>query len=344
MTAAAQVCAGAGIDLEGLDGVEDVLLMLVTRHPRMINRVTVQASFLRRTGGRQWARFQSPDDGQPWALEDQAARDGFLAETVEILNLPPHRQSEADWYRSIRADPATGGETELTQATIYVEDRAESELAFRNSGLERHTVPRVLEVGVACDPKERIVEICAKGRHKLGNDYLKSFAPHSEAPVEVPRRDAQLDSLRASPDLRTLLSNRIERVEVSSLSLRSADGTFLMVEKRGEHETLYPFLERRFGPASPLRAGGWQIVAATMRIFLIASDGKKERTRTVTLRSPNTTSVQTTLDCLCGMKPRLARPPNAPCQAFGKPSAPWRGCQATRPERYVTKPSLHSCA
>lgn len=83
----------------------------------------------------------------------------------------------------------------------------------------------------------------------------------------------------------------IERVEVSSLSFRSSDGGFVRVEKRAEDETLYQFLERRFGAASPLRAGGWQILAATLRIILAANGGKSSRTLTVTLNSPNTTTL-----------------------------------------------------
>ncbi len=295
LTGAAQVCAGEGIDLEGMEGVEDVLLMLATQHRRMIDRVQVQASLLHRTGGRQWARFQFPDDGKPWALDSQSARDGFLTETVKILKLPAHRRSESDWFQSMRNDPATGGQIELTQATIYVEDRAESELAFREGSLERQTVQKVLEVGIACDPKERIVEICAKGGTKVRDQYLKTFAKHfapdSEPPVEVPRRDVRLESLRSDPELVTVPADQIDYVEVSSLSFRSSEGAFLMIEKRGDDETLYQFLDRRFGTASPLRSCGWQVVAATLRITKIPHDDKKGRVLTVTLRVPNTTSV-----------------------------------------------------
>lgn len=295
MTGAVQVCAGQGIDLEGLEGVQDILLMLATRHPRMIDRVNVQASLMRRHGGRQWARFQFPDDGKPWVLDQESARDGFLGDTVEILNLPGHRKREADWYQSIRIDPVTGAETELTQATIYVEERAQSELAFGEESLERQTVQKVLEVGIACDPIERIVEICAKGGQKQRDKYLRSFAenfaPQSEAPVEVPRREVLLDVLRQSPKLEVVPADSIDRVEVSSLSFRSADGGFLRVEKRGEDESLYQFLDRRFGASSPLRAGAWQIVVATLRIFLVPHDGKGKRTLTVTLSIPNVTTL-----------------------------------------------------
>ena len=295
MTGAVQVCAGQGIDLEGLEGVQDVLLMLATQHPRMIDRVTVQASLMRRNGGRQWARFQFQDDGKPWILDQPSAREAFLNDTVAILDLPEHRKREADWYQSVRIDPVTGNESTLAQATIYVEERAESELAFGEVSLERQTVQKVLEVGIVCDPNERVVEICAKGGKILRDQYLQSFAmhfaPHSEAPVEVPRRDVHLDTLRKTPKFEVEPADGIERVEVSSLSFRSSEGGFVLVEKRGEDETLYHFLDRRFGQASPLRAGGWQILAATLRIMLGARDGKRKRTLTVTLSVPNTTSL-----------------------------------------------------
>jgi len=70
----------------------------------------------------------------------RGTRDGFLAETVKILELPAHRKSEADWFQSIRVDATTDSQVKLTQATIYVEDRAESDLAFREDSLERQTV------------------------------------------------------------------------------------------------------------------------------------------------------------------------------------------------------------
>ncbi|MGI3165341.1 hypothetical protein [Pseudooceanicola sp. 200-1SW] len=295
MTGAEQVCAGSGISLEGFDGIEDVLLMLATQHPDMINKVQVQMSLLQRTGGRQWARYQFPKDGKPWALDDAGARASFLEDAVEILNLPAHRKREADWYHSVRMDPLSGQESQLTQATIYIEERARSELAFKDDTLERQTVQKVLEIGIACDPSQKSVEIYAKGGRKARQRYIQSFAEHfaqhSETPVQVPRRDVQLDVLRDNPTFETAPADGIQRVEVSSLSFRSSDGGFARVEKRGENETLYAFLDRRFGPASPLRASGWSILSATLRIHLAPKDGKRGRILTVTLSAPNTTSV-----------------------------------------------------
>lgn len=295
MMGAVQVCAGQAIDLEGLEGIQDVLLMLSTDFPGMIDRVAVQASLMRRNGGRQWARFQFPDDGKPWVLDLPSAREAFLVDTVAILELPEHRKREADWYQSVRIDPATGREITLTQATIYVEEHAQSELSFGENSLERKTVQKVLEVGLACDPKQRVVEICAKGGKAFRKKYIKTFATHfapqSEMPLEVPRRDVHLETLRADPQFETEPADGIDRVEVSSLSFRSSDGGFARFEQRAEDESLYGFLDRRFGQASPLRAEGWQILAATLRIMLYARAGKGKRTLTVNLSSPNATTL-----------------------------------------------------
>lgn len=295
MLGAVQVCAGQGVDLEGLEGVQDVLLLLAAEHPNLIDRVRVQASLLQRHGGKQWARFQFPDDGKPWVLDQQRARDGFLADTVAILDLPDHRKREADWFETVRVDPESGESRQFTQATVYVEERAESELAFGEESLERRTVPKVLEVGIACDPIKRVVEISAKGGKKIREKYLASFAenfaPHSEPAFEIPRRDVLLSTLKSKQEFDTEPADEIDRVEVSSLSFRASDGGFLRVEKRGPDETLYEFLDRRFGASSPLRAGGWQIVSATLRIMMAAVESKRARTLTVTLSAPNTTTL-----------------------------------------------------
>ena len=300
MTAAVQICGGQDIDLEGSEGVEDVLLKLATEFPEMIDRVNAQTSMMRRHGGKQWARFQFPDDGKSWELDQQSARDGFLEDVVDILELPAHRKREADWYNTVRTDPKTGREVKLTHATVYVEEHAQSELAFGESSLERQTVRKVVEVGLFCDPNERMIEICAKGGKKLRDQYLKSFtknfAPASEAPIEVPRRDVLLDTLRQAPEFVTEPSDLIDRVEVSSLSFRSPDGGFARIEKRGEDETIYQYLDRQFGPASPLRTGGWQVLSATLRIMLVATEGKRARTMTVTLTAPNTTTLPNKTD------------------------------------------------
>ena len=296
MVSAEQVCPLMGIDLEGFEGVQDVLLMLALDQPQAFDRVAVQASLNRRTGGRHWSAFQFDRDGKAWALEDEAARAAFVAEAIEILNLPAHRKREADWYRAMRVHPITGEETEIVQATIYVEDRATSELAFEPSeGLKRQVFRRVLEVGIACNPAERVVEICASGGKKVRDEYaqafLKHFAPGSEPPIEAPRRVVLLDTLRSEPVFSIEPADGVEGVEVSSLDFFSSSGGFARFEKRGDGETVYQFLERRFGRVSPINAGGWQIVSATLRITMAAQDGKRRRTLTVTLRSPNTTTI-----------------------------------------------------
>jgi len=296
MTAAEQICSAQRIDLEGLQGIQDVLLMLATDHPKILERVAVQASLMQRTGGKNWSAFQFEDDGKPWALGDDAARAAFVADAIVILELPEHRKREADWYSSIRVHDITGEETEILQATIYVEASAESELTFGPSeGLERQIVQRVLEVGIACNAKERIVEICARGGKKMRDQYASSFskhfAPQSAPPVETPRRDVLLANLRSHPTFPTEPADRVSKVEVSSLEFYSVGGGFARFEHRGDDETIYQFLERQFGGQSPIHAAGWTITGATLRIMQTPADGKRTKTLTVTLRSPNTTTI-----------------------------------------------------
>ncbi|SHH76329.1 hypothetical protein [Marivita hallyeonensis] len=278
LLAVEQICAGQGVDLEGLESVQHTLLMLAIHFPQIIDRIAAQTSLMRRTGGRGWAAFQFDVDGHPWKLEDEHARRAFLNDVLGILDVPDHRRSEADWYESIRVDPITGEKAALLHATIYVEEKAASELAFGEAEtLERQLVQKVLEVGFACDLKSRIVEISASGGKKFLDEYALSFAnnfaPHSAAPVKTPRREVLLDTLRKLPEFETAFADGIERVEVSSLDFFSSCQAFTRIEKRGDDETLYDFLDRRFGACSPLRAGGWQIYGATLRIFLKARDG-----------------------------------------------------------------------
>lgn len=296
MTAAEQICNAQRIDLEGLQGIQDVLLMLALDHPQTLERVAVQSSLMQRTGGKNWSAFQFENDGKPWALDDDLARAGFVADAIAILDLPDRRKREADWYTSIRVHPITGEETEILQATIYVEASAESELTFGPSkGLERQVVQRVLEVGIACNAKERIVEICARGGKKIRDEYASSFSKHfaplSQPPVETPRRDVLLANLLSNPGFPIEPADGIAKVEVSSLDFYSTGGGFARYERRGDDETIYQFLERQFGVRSPIHAPGWAIIGATIRIVQAAQEGKKSKTLTVTLRSPNTTTI-----------------------------------------------------
>jgi len=296
LTSSEQICAGQGIDLEPFDGIEDILLMLAVDHPNLMDRVSVQASLMRRYGGQQWSAFQFDDDGKPWALDSQDARQGFLDDAIEILEMPAHRKREADWYTVIRLHPITGDEIEILQATIYVEQRPQSELAFGSSDtLERQIVPKVVEVGLACNAQDRVIEICAKGSKKVRDKYAeafsKHFAPDSATPIETPRRDVDLDTLRSKPTFQTTPADGIEQVKVSALDFFASGGGFSRFEVRGDDETIYQFLDRKFGPMSPLKASGWRLTGATIRIVLAATEGKRRKTLTVTLRTPNTTTL-----------------------------------------------------
>lgn len=91
-TAAERICAGEAIDLECLQGVQDVLLMLAVQHPWIIDRIAAESSLMRRTGGRNWSAFLFNEGGKPWSLDDEAARAAFLDDAIDILHLPEQRK------------------------------------------------------------------------------------------------------------------------------------------------------------------------------------------------------------------------------------------------------------
>ncbi|MCH2166062.1 MAG: hypothetical protein MK098_15665 [Marinovum sp.] len=55
IVAAEQICPALGIGLEGLEGVQDVILMLAIDHPLALERVGVLASLSQRYGGKSWS-------------------------------------------------------------------------------------------------------------------------------------------------------------------------------------------------------------------------------------------------------------------------------------------------
>lgn len=296
MLSAEQICAAQGVDLEGLEGVQDVLLMLAINYPQTLERVATQSSLIQRTGGRNWSAFQFEDDGKPWMLAGMAARTSFEKDAISILQLPDHRRHEADWFTTIRTNPITGEETEIVQATIYVEDRAESELTFGQSQvLERQVFQKVLEVGIAINSAERILEVCAKGGKKIRDQYASAFAkhflPNTEPPIEAPRRAVLLEKFRTPPRFSIEPADGIDRVEVTALEFWSSSGGFARFERRSNDENIYQFLQRQFRDLSPLRAIGWMIIGATLRIVVTPQVRQRSKTLTITLRSPNTTTI-----------------------------------------------------
>ena len=297
---AEQICAGEGIDIEGHEGVEDVLLRLAVDHSNIMDRIIVQASLMRNSGGRQWSHFQLDKD-KAWQLESSEAREAFIGEAVKILDLPQHRKKETDWYEAVRRDFVTGEERVITHATLYVEDKAESELGFGASDtLERQLVQKVVEVGLACDPQTKMLEVFAKGgkrvRDKYAAAFQMAFAPGSDTPQEVERRNVSLDVFYEAPAFQLDPADGIEMVFVSALDFYHDRGGFSRHEKPKSSITIFDFLKSAYRERSPLDDTSWMLVAATLKLKLTPQEGSRGRTLTVTLRTPNTTSLPNMTD------------------------------------------------
>ncbi len=300
MLSAEQICAGEKIDLEGHEGVEDVLLRLAVEHPKTMNRILIQASLMRNSGGRQWSHFQL-DKGKDWQLNSLDSREAFIDEALKILELPSHRQKEADWYEAVRRNFETGDESVITHATLYVEDKAESALGFTAANaLERQLVQKVVEVGLACDPETKMLEVFAKGGKKVRDQYAAAFqaqfAPDSETPKEVERRNVSVDMLYEAPKFPLDPADGIESVHVSALDFYHARGGFSRHEKPKSSFSIFDFLKSAYGERSPLVDKSWLLVAATLKLKLAPHGAGRGRTLTVTLRTPNTTSLPNMTD------------------------------------------------
>ena len=290
-----QICSSQNIDLGGHEGAEDTLLWLATKHPELMDRIDAHASLVKQFGGRQWARFEL-DSNIAWQLDQKAIQEKFVTEAISILNLPVHRKRESDWYEASRKDPETGIETKLTHAIIYVEDKAESELGFGASNtLERQLVQKVIEVGIACDPENKTLEICAQGGKKILDKYAKAFgehfAPGAGEPIEVPSRDVLLEVVYEDPKFEIEPADQIEIVFVSALGFYHSLGGFVRHEKPKTSMSMYEYLEKACGSNSPLDDVRWKMVSATVKIKMKAIGGRRSKTHTVTLKTPNTTSL-----------------------------------------------------
>ena len=141
-----------------------------------------------------------------------------------------------------------------------------------------------------------VLHAAQRPRYSMRAAVRLAFTPHAPPPVEVPRREVLLDTLRSPPAFETDPADGIEGVEVLSLEFFSTGGGTARFERRGDDETIHEFLGRCLGPLSPLRAHGWTIYAATLRIKRAARDATRGKTLTVTLRAPNTTTLPNTTE------------------------------------------------
>ena len=171
-----EVCRGADIDLDRCKGQHDAIMMLALQHEKVFERVVSASSFMRRNGGKDWSAFELTNVSPDSFIGDAAAKERFIREALAILEVPPGRKHEADWYDAVRRDPITGEESRVTHATVYIEERPESSLAFgENGSVEMRMVPRVGELGFSYDPKDRAehhialagAPLPAKNRHPV---------------------------------------------------------------------------------------------------------------------------------------------------------------------------------
>lgn len=295
------VCRGAGVELDDGEGEFDAAFFIALNHHDLFERALANASLKRRHGGRLWSSYEFASGSEAAArLADPDSRSEFVAMARKILDVPSSRKFEDDWFEITRTDPATGETVTLSQMTLYVEERPQSALAFNGPHIERHLSPRVAELGFIYNPREKMIEICARGGKEQRGKYADAFAicliGEDAKPYAVVRRDVEFSPLQQRPEFVTIASDRIASYEISKLRF-SIDGGFMQIEKRGGDPDIYDLLEIRFGEKSPLRAPGWTIVGATIKIVRDPQGGTgRKKTLTIDLGSPNRTTLQSKTD------------------------------------------------
>lgn len=295
-TALEERCRAEEIDLDDFDSPHDAAFMLVLDYPVIFESILAAASLKRRNGGRDWSHFAFSNADRSAAISDPKLRDSFVKRALAILKTPAGRRSEADWYDVIRIDPATGVPIRVSQVTIYVEERPDVALAFdASSTIQRLVSPRVAELGFAFDPVDRVFEVCARGPRNMRAEYASAFSSvflgEEVKPIEIEDRPINFLPLSEPPDFRIDPKDSIEQIEVSELSFWHDGGGFASFQHRAKDETIYDFLERQFGPMSPLRADGWKMTAATLRIIRHI-EGERRKTLTIDLKSLNRTTLR----------------------------------------------------
>lgn len=291
------VCRGAGVELDDGQGEFDAAFFIALNHHELFERALAAASLKRGHGGRQWSSYGFMSTSQAAAdLADPDARNEFVAKAREILNVPSSRKSEDDWFEIKRIDPSTGEPVTLSQMTLYVEERPQSALAFVGKSIKRRLSPRILELGFIYSPREKLIEICAGGgkeqRGKYADAFAKCLIGEDAEPHAVDRRDVEFLPLQQRPEFVIISSDRIAKCGVSKLRFWN-DGSFLQVDKKDDDPGIYDFLDYRFGDRSPLRAPGWKIVGATIKIVREPEGGTgRKKTLTIDLGSPNRTTLR----------------------------------------------------
>ena len=204
-----EICRGNDIDLDGCEGEHDAIMMLALDHRDIFERAISASSFKRRNGGRDWSAFELTGGRSAAEIFDETARERFVSAALDILGVPPGRKREADWYTAIRRDPITEEESRVIQATIYVEERPESSLAFGDgNSVELRIVPRVGEIGFFYDPQDHVFEVCASGgkdqRDKYALAFVECFLGGAADATETPRREINFDRLLRRPEFETV--------------------------------------------------------------------------------------------------------------------------------------------
>ncbi|MEQ9178058.1 MAG: hypothetical protein RIF44_04920 [Nitratireductor sp.] len=262
------------------------------------------AAYANRTyQGRSWAGYRIDGmNAAPFQLtEDARAR--FEQEVRAIF------QSDAgggrclvEWFDRVLEPGASDGMRRCVQATIYREDAPRSELRFAEADRVESIIHRpVAEAAVVFDPKDGVLDVCARGGKKVlarvAEAFCDALADAESQLTAVELRRLDLAGLARRPELQIRSTDGVEAADVEHLrfSVLNGDGLMVVAESRvasrsRDGRDLYRQMDESFGLDRRL---GWQVSGAKIRVTFRPKPGSKRPKRVlVELNAPNRTNLR----------------------------------------------------
>jgi hypothetical protein len=198
----------------------------------------------------------------------------------------------------------------LTQATIYIEDRASDLRTFRDGQLSYLNYRPAREAAVTYEPETGIIEVVASTqiqRDQLARLFAKHFLSGSEAGARIDIRRYRLEHLSRPYDFGTDPEDSIKQVVVKSVRLMPfgrQDERMTLELMRGASHSIWDLAAQRLRHCTTA-IDGYAITQATLVVrFHPRPGGGRERSLPITISAGRSCNLKdcTTHERLVGEK------------------------------------------
>ena len=267
--------------LEQFDACEDVTacaIFVLMRKDEAFEKALSAIFAQRLLNGRDWTGLDFEAGVEPKIRQDPPIAD-FEERLRKIFAADgPSPRVAVDRFTRREPDPAGSGMLIREQFTIYVEAAPETVLTFADrSTLETRIVRRVHEAALLFDPKERMLDIVAKGggklrRHQIADAFVETMLVPGTALAARARRTLALGMLKHRPTFDVRPEDHVQSVKVARIVLGAPDlgaiATFEVSrsDQGSSGSDLYDRAERAFGRNGIPQREGWPVIGAKMRV------------------------------------------------------------------------------